>query len=125
MEQNEIKPFYNFFVVILTTVKAMFVFLMMAFMTALVHCLRLCHRCFGVKVSKIDPVFYEDWFSVNFGLQAFKTIFRDNRKNFECKLKESSDAVNISLFTMEQKQTCLFDFQNPGRPLIVNFGSCS
>jgi hypothetical protein len=116
---------FSCFVTLLAVLKAIFVFLMMMIMTCVVHFLRLIHRCFGVKTEKIDPTFYEDWFSVNLGYQAFRTIFRDNRLDVACMNKVNSDAPNITLFSLENKEMKLLDFQKSGRPLIINFGSCS
>lgn len=123
MDEN--RSSFSCFVTLLAALKAVFTFLMMAIMTCVIHCLRFLHRCCGVKTEKIDPVFYEDWFSINLGYQAFRTIFRDNRMDVACVNKVNSAAPNITVFSLENKELKLLDFQQSGRPLIVNFGSCS
>jgi hypothetical protein len=116
---------FSCFVTFVAALKTVFIFLMMMIMTCVVHILRLIHRCCGFKFKKIDPTIYEDWFSINLGYQAFRTIFRDNRMDLACKNKVNSDAPNITLFSLENKEMKLFDLQKSGRPLIINFGSCS
>lgn len=112
-------------VTFIATVKAILTFLTMVVMTSLVHLLRLLNRCFGIRTNKIDPVVYEDWFSVNLGTQAFQTMLRDIRRDIVCTTKVGELAPNISIFTLDRKEHSLLNFQNSGRPLIVNFGSCS
>lgn len=112
-------------VTFIATVKAILTFLLMVVMTSIVKLLRLLDRCFGIRTEKVDPVFYEDWFSVNLGTRAFQTMLRDIRQDIVCTTRVGELAPNISIFTMDKSEHSLLNFQNSGRPLVVNFGSCS
>lgn len=109
----------------LAAFKACLMFLMMLVAAGFVSCFRCAHRCCGIRCSKIDPVFYEDWFSFNLNLSTVRTMVRDNHADMCCALRTGSPAPDIQLVTLDGLGRRLSDFQTAGRPLVINFGSCS
>lgn len=110
---------------VLACLKGFLLFLMMILVTCVVKLLRLFDRCCGIRTSKINPVFYEEWFSLNLGLPALQSMVRDLHLDLKCTAAVGGVAPNLTVFTMEGKNKRLIDFIRPGRPLVVNFGSCS
>ncbi|KAH3728797.1 hypothetical protein DPMN_054759 [Dreissena polymorpha] len=110
---------------VLAAFKACLMFLVMLIAAGFVSCFRCAHRCCGVRFNKIDPVLYEDWFSFNLNLSALRTMIRDNHADLCCSLRKGSLAPDLKLVTLEGLETRLSDFQTAGRPLVINFGSCS
>lgn len=107
------------------TLKAILMFSLMVIMACVVSCFRCLHRCCGYRNNRISPTFYEDWFSFNLGWSALRTFIRDIHNDLICNLRAGSDAPNIELLTLDGVPRKLFDFQRNGRPLVINFGSCS
>lgn len=104
-------------------VKAVFVFIGMLIGGAVLKCLRGCYKCCKLRVKGIDQSIYDDSFTLNLGVQAFKTITRDNYRDLICPTKVGDQAPEVSLFTIDGISKRLFDFQVKGRPLVINFGS--
>ena len=106
-------------------IQASLTFIMMMMVSGVIQCFRTCYKCCGVKCSVLDPVFYEDWFSFNIGLPALRAMTSDRYLNLTCTIRQGSQAPDMDLHTLDGVCTRLTDLQRAGRPLIINFGSCS
>lgn len=71
----------------------------------------------------------DDWAYTAGGWQFFKafvTVAYESTIVVRTTVKQGGDAVNCQLITADGTTQCdLFDFMKPGRPLVVNFGSCT
>lgn len=107
-------------------IKGWVIFCLLCCMNVVVQSFRLCNRIFGLRFKKLDPAFYEDGFSFNICWAALKTIVRDNQRDVSCALNRvGKQAPNINVVSMDKVEKQMLDFQKPGRPLVVNFGSCT
>ena len=57
--------------------------------------------------------------------KTFLTMLRVQYLHTSCPLKVGMEPPNINILTIDGIQKKLLDFQNHGRPLVVNFGSCT
>ena len=121
-EASRFKKFCCAFLAILKTIPMVFG---IGIVTITVNCFRCCNRVFGVKSDRIWSIFYEDWFSWNFGFQTVRTCFRNVFLDTLCSLKIGHKAPNFDVVTFGNIEKKLLDFHKAGRPLVVNFGSCT
>lgn len=107
-------------------IKGWVMFCLLCCMNMVVQSFRLCNRIFGLRCKQLDPVFYEDAFSFNICWAALKTIVRENQRDVSCTLNlVGKQAPNINVISMDKVEKKLLDFQKSGRPLVINFGSCT
>ena len=69
--------------------------------------------------------FLKKEFSVSITYKSFLMLLKVRYKRFLCPLKVGDRAPNINILTLQKMKKKLSDFQNKGRPLVLNFGSCS
>ena len=110
---------------VMAAILAMLMFCMLCVVAGGLSCLRGINRCCGCKLKKLDPIFYEDWFTFNVNSSTLRVTYRDVYSDLSCRLKVGVKAPNIQLNTLEGVKKTVFDFQKPNRPLVINFGSCS
>ena len=84
----------------------------------------------GVKTGMNEAgMTVDDWAYTAGGWQFFKALVIAAYESTIVAQKTASqggDAVNCQLVTADgATQRELFDFMKPGRPLVVNFGSCT
>ena len=65
-------------------------------------------------ISKLNPSF-----------KTYIVIIRERYLHIVCPLKVGLPAPNINILTLDGVKKKLLDFENKGRPLVVNFGSCT
>ena len=119
------KTLKSCFCSLLAAIATTLVVSMMSLISVTVSGFRLLNTLFGIRLQSLDPIFYEKWFSFNICLQTIQTVFRDNVQNLMCETKAGSTAPNICIQTLEGVEKMLLDLEHKGRPLVVNFGSCS
>ena len=101
-------------------------FCMMFSMNLVIQCFRLGDTILGLRCRYLDAHFYTNDFTLNLGLAALKVNIRDCLMDTMCSTnKVDMTAPNIVVKTLEKVDKVLLDFQKPGRPLVVNFGSCT
>lgn len=64
-------------------------------------------------------------FSPGLSYKSFKEMLWLEYLHSSCPLKNGVKAPNINILTLENVKMKLLDFEKVGRPLVVNFGSCS
>ena len=95
-------------------------------MNLVIQCFRLGDTILGLRCRYLDAHFYTNDFTLNLGLAALKVNIRDCLMDVMCSTnKVDMTAPNIVVKTLEKVDKVLLDFQKPGRPLVVNFGSCT
>ena len=77
---------------------------------------------FGWKPKKSIA---EDISNLNLSFKSFLQVVRERYLHTVCPLKVGLQAPNINILTLDGVKKKLLDFENKGRPLVVNFGSCT
>ena len=67
----------------------------------------------------------DDISKLNPSLKTYMVIIRERYLHIVCPLKVGLPAPNINIMTLDGVKKKLLDFQKKGRPLVVNFGSCT
>lgn len=67
----------------------------------------------------------EDISNSNISFKSFLQVLRQNYLHFVCPLKVGLPAPNINILTLDGVKKKLLEFEKKGRPLVVNFGSCT
>ena len=62
---------------------------------------------------------------LNLSHKAALDFLQSEYLHFLCPLKVGLQAPNIDVITLDGSNKKLLDFQRAGRPLVVNFGSCT
>ncbi|KAL4227535.1 Thyroxine 5-deiodinase [Mactra antiquata] len=76
----------------------------------------------GQRLKKQAGPYYDSMFSVAFVKQRYKSLKNDIMKDASAGQK----AFNAPVLSLESRSIVkLLDFQKKGRPLILNFGSCT
>ena len=75
-------------------------------------------------IQKRYPIL-RDAASLNIGYKTFFHILHEKYRHFVCPLKVGLQAPNINILTLDGVSMKILDFQRSGRPLVVNFGSCT
>ena len=72
-----------------------------------------------------SPIKLEDWIWSLCTYNAWLQECNCYRLDLFKKVSLNSKAVNANLYLLNGDQCKLLDFMKPGRPLVINFGSCS
>ena len=67
----------------------------------------------------------DDISKLNLSIKSYLTIIRERYLHIVCPLKVGLPAPNINILTLDGAKKKLLDFEKKGRPLVVNFGSCT
>lgn len=67
----------------------------------------------------------EDWIPTITSWQCLKNDLRLFMLDFRKKVVLGGEAYNSEVVRLDGSPARLLDYQRPGRPLVVNFGSCS
>ena len=75
--------------------------------------------------KSIQEEIFDKGFSPNVTHKTFLETVRMQYPHFYCPIKVGGKAPNINIITLEKVTKKLLDCAREGRPLVVNFGSCS
>ncbi|KAK2153527.1 hypothetical protein LSH36_294g03017 [Paralvinella palmiformis] len=67
----------------------------------------------------------DDWIPTITSWQCLKSDLRLFLLEFRKKVFPGGEAYNASIVRLDGSRAKLLDYQRPGRPLVVNFGSCT
>lgn len=124
-EESESPKFVDKMLHPVAAILAFLMFCMMLLAAGFVSCLRCTQRCCGYKVNALPSMFYEDGFTFNITCTTLQIMYRDIYTNLSCYLKVGMPAPDLRLVSLDGISKTLFEFQKPGRPLVINFGSCT
>ena len=66
-----------------------------------------------------------DWIWTMCTYKGWESMCQNETCNYFKKVKLHSDAPNTTLHTLDGHECQLLDYMRPGRPLVLNFGSCT
>ena len=75
--------------------------------------------------QKVPRKFLKKGFGFGTSYNTFLFILHVKYRQLSCPITVGLKAPNINILTLEHVSKKLLDFGKAGRPLVVNFGSCS
>ena len=77
------------------------------------------------QMYSVQKMYLRKGFTVPISHKTFLFLLLERYLRVSNCLKPGVRAPNINIFTFEKVNKKLLDFQKKGRPLVINFGSCS
>ena len=75
--------------------------------------------------QRVPRRFLKKGFGMGISYKTFLQMLRTKYRHLSCPITVGLKAPNINILTLENVKKKLLDFEKAGRPLVVNFGSCS
>ena len=75
--------------------------------------------------QKVPRKFLKKGFRVGVSYKSFLQMVWTQYLHLSCAISVGQKAPNINILTLQNVRKKLLDFEKVGRPLVVNFGSCS
>ena len=75
--------------------------------------------------KQLPEKFRKQNFDFGVSYKSFLMVLRFKYLHFSCPTAVGRKAPNINILTLDNVKKKLLDFEKAGRPLVVNFGSCS
>ena len=117
---NELWKLRAVLLALLTTSK---VFIRVCIFSVLIKILQALPRTFVPK--RIPKQFLDNKSPLNVTHKTFLQMLQVRYTRAMCNLKVGMRAPNINILTVDRIEKKLLDYEKEGRPLIVNFGSCT
>ena len=102
---------------------AVFATIRLVFLQVVLKLLQALPREFIPK--RVPERFLKKGFSPGVSYKTFLQLVWVRYLHLLCPLNVGLEAPNINILTLEKVGKKLLDFEKVGRPLVVNFGSCS